>query len=197
MNSFIMKNERKAGFSLIEVILAIGVLSLAVLALLGLFAPTLTAVKEVVDTNISQSVLTRINYELDTADFDDVYDWALSGKFLFVWHQQTDPNDPDGSLEIRISELKSDLDKAVEDSLIDGSPFFALIAQGGSRDYDWNEGRDMEGFVPVSVYIFSAEYEQMGKLQGPSAYLTDGRYSLQNSIPFAMNLISYPYAKKR
>lgn len=51
----------RRGFTLTEVVLAVGVLSLAIVALLGLFGPTMSSVKNVVDRGGAIAVADQLN----------------------------------------------------------------------------------------------------------------------------------------
>jgi len=53
--------DNNKGFSLVEVVLAIGVLSLAIVSLLGLFGPIMSSVKNVVDHNLAATTVSKIN----------------------------------------------------------------------------------------------------------------------------------------
>jgi prepilin-type N-terminal cleavage/methylation domain-containing protein len=61
--------RRARGFSLIEVILSIGILAIAIVALLGLLGPSLGAVKTVLDTNAAVSAVEKMNTVLDSTPF--------------------------------------------------------------------------------------------------------------------------------
>lgn len=62
--------RRRVGFTLTEVVLAVGVLSLAILALVGLFGPTMSAVKDVVDRSDALAIADQLNSELQS---DEIY----------------------------------------------------------------------------------------------------------------------------
>lgn len=56
---------RRKAFTLIEVVIAVGVLSIAILTLIGLLGSTFTQVEEVVQTNRALSVIQAVNAALD------------------------------------------------------------------------------------------------------------------------------------
>ena len=58
---FIVSSSRRAGFSLIEVVLAIGIFLVTVLALVGLLGPTLQSVDEVEKTDEVSSIVNTMN----------------------------------------------------------------------------------------------------------------------------------------
>jgi len=77
MNSFRSPiRSRRAGFTLTEVLLAIGVLTIAVLALIGLLGPTIGQVSDVVANTEAMSTVSKVNATLQAEDFDDVYQWV-------------------------------------------------------------------------------------------------------------------------
>ena len=84
-----------------EVVLAIGVLSLAILALLGLFGPTVRSVRDVVDADEVNRAISQVNNALamDPPDpeptpyqpgthglsFEDAFDAASGGETYLIW----------------------------------------------------------------------------------------------------------------
>ncbi len=54
------RRPARSAFTLVEVVLAIGVLSLAIVALVALFGPTVNAVKSVIEVDQSASVASRV-----------------------------------------------------------------------------------------------------------------------------------------
>lgn len=95
---------RAAGFSLIEVVLAIGIFLVTVLALVGLLGPTLQSVDEVEKSDEVVSVVSTVNSFLQSSDainpngskFNTIYEAVRSDDFatLLVFRQFTDDNDP-------------------------------------------------------------------------------------------------------
>ncbi|MDR2429305.1 MAG: prepilin-type N-terminal cleavage/methylation domain-containing protein [Puniceicoccales bacterium] len=57
--------RHRAAFTLVEVMLAVGVLSLAILALVGLIGATFQQVEEIVETNRALAVASTVNATLD------------------------------------------------------------------------------------------------------------------------------------
>lgn len=68
---------RRIGFTLTEVILAVGVLSLAIVALIGLFGPTMGAVKGVIDRSGALAIADQLNAQLTSGEIFDSY--SISG----------------------------------------------------------------------------------------------------------------------
>jgi len=72
------KSSRRGGFSLIEVVLAIGIFLVTVLALVGLLGPTLQSVDEVEKTDEISSVVNTVNAFLQSSpNIAPNYQWGL------------------------------------------------------------------------------------------------------------------------
>lgn len=102
----ILEKER-AGFSLIEVILALGIFLVTVLAMVGLLGPTLASVDKVEKTDEVVSVVNTVNAFLQSSPdigddsasppvtkFEAIYEAILADGFatIFVFRQFTDGN---------------------------------------------------------------------------------------------------------
>jgi len=64
--------SHRRGFSLVEVILAMGVISVAVLALVALLAQTMPATREVIDSSKVAISVSKLRAFIDQLDFEDV-----------------------------------------------------------------------------------------------------------------------------
>lgn len=156
----LLKQGQKKAFSLVEVVLAIGVLSVAIIALLGLFAPTMTSVKGVLDRNRATAVMTQVNAFLRTditqgpqlTDFDDVYEWASDGHVLYIWEFQEDIDKP---LEWKI-ERDEDLnpfENDFDDGGVEGN-LYVVIISNASLDFDYAIPVDDAAYVPMKIAIY-------------------------------------------
>lgn len=90
---------RFAGFSLVEVVLAIGIFLITVLALVGLIGPTLQSVNEVEESDEIASIVNTINSYLQTAEeylpngtdsrfnvlFDSIADDGYATLIIYRW----------------------------------------------------------------------------------------------------------------
>jgi len=97
-NRFIISSARRAGFSLIEVVLAIGIFLVTVLALVGLLGPTLQSVDEVEKTDEVSSIVNTLNaflqnspdIALASSRFDSIYNAVESGGeatvYIYRWY---------------------------------------------------------------------------------------------------------------
>lgn len=96
-------SQRGAGFSLIEVVLAIGIFLITVLALVGLLGPTLQSVDEVEKTDEVSSIVNTVNAYLQSSPdiagagnskFNAIYEAVTAGgnqfATLFVFREYVD-----------------------------------------------------------------------------------------------------------
>jgi type II secretory pathway pseudopilin PulG len=105
------QQSRRGGFSLIEVVLAIGIFLITVLALVGLLGPTLQSVDEVEKTDEVASVVNTINAFLqnspeiansDETKFETIYD-AIAGDgyaTILVFRKYASTSDDTISLKV-------------------------------------------------------------------------------------------------
>ena len=68
------RQGKAAGFTLIEVAIAVGILAVALVALLGLMPAGMTNFRKAMDTSITAQIAQRILLDLQQADFDQVVD---------------------------------------------------------------------------------------------------------------------------
>ena len=110
----------RAAFSLVEVVLAIGIFLITVLALVGLLGPTLQSVDEVEKTDEVSSVVNTVNAFLQSSSkiapgaskFDAIYNAVGSGNFatMFVFRQFTTATGSDVQLQIGFSSADTEID---------------------------------------------------------------------------------------
>ena len=113
----IFKNApRRKGFSLVEVVLAIGIFLVTVLALVGLLGPTLQSVDEVEKTDEVSSIVNTVNAFLQSSPeiapgaskFDAIYEAVASGNFatMFVFRQYVDSTGNDIQIKVGFAEVR-------------------------------------------------------------------------------------------
>jgi len=83
----------RPGFSLFEVMLALGVMGLAVISILGLVAPTLGFVKQAQEINAGTTCIEKMNTILETAQFWDT-DTTLANETVWQWIRESDFDSP-------------------------------------------------------------------------------------------------------
>ena len=192
-------------FSLIEVVLAIGVLSLAVVAMLGLFAPTMNSVKQVVDGNKATALVGMINAQVnENMDYDDIGDGLATGgpMYFYAWERErtagnkkfvdivmTEPNgaantpataaDLNGDGNTTAASPFSDRDGGV----LAGPAFVVTFDQLtlGAGNYTYGNYTD-EAYIPFLVTIYQLDLNQGFD---------------RNKLTEANRVLSYPSAKLR
>ncbi|NCG08112.1 MAG: hypothetical protein GWO81_00855 [Verrucomicrobia bacterium] len=102
--------SRRCGFSLIEVVLAIGIFMVTVLALVGLLGPTLKSVDEVEQTDAITSVVNSLNAFLqqspeiapNASKFDAIFNAVANNGHatIFVFQTYLSANSTDTELKI-------------------------------------------------------------------------------------------------
>lgn len=125
MKTRVFVPSRLSGFSLIEVVLAIGIFLVTILALVGLLGPTLQSVDEVEKTGEVASVVNTVNAFLqhsqeiaptDSSKFDALYEAVSSGDhatlFVFRAYQDLDPDSNAISQMIRFSAAEESINRS-------------------------------------------------------------------------------------
>ena len=157
-------NRVKQGFTLIEVALAIGVLSLAVMAMLGMFAPTMTSVRDVLDSNQAIAVSDDVESYIESQPFSDVIDLVRpkeSPGILYVipYTQSVFNTTISGSkIESNIVTRFQDV-RRMGDSLetIEGSFFRVEIKQledDTGRPLDIYDNARNEAYLPMLIELY-------------------------------------------
>src|SRR5687767_4065395 len=67
--------ELRGGFSLVEVVLAIGVVSFAFVAILGLVPAGMSQFRQAIDTAVCAQIAQRVIGDAQQTDFDLLIDW--------------------------------------------------------------------------------------------------------------------------
>lgn len=159
----------KRGFSLVEVVLAIGILSLAILSLLGLFGPTMTSVRNVIDKNEATGIMTKINTEIQSdglqliaftrglSMFDAVNIWATNGQVFYFWTEQDIQGNELQTAEIQIGDNKNDIDI---ENINSSGVFVVVLSEANLADYSYANNSN-EAYVPVQVSIYSVPVDRL------------------------------------
>jgi type II secretory pathway pseudopilin PulG len=108
--------RRRSGFSLVEVVLAIGVFLITVLALVGLIGPTLKSVEDVERADEVTSVVNAVNAFLQSraeidpngSAFEVVYNAVASNNEATIFvYRYFDPSDDRVALEVGFSRFEA------------------------------------------------------------------------------------------
>lgn len=171
--------RQRIGFTLTEVVLAVGVLSLSIVALVGLFGPTMGAVKNVVDRSGALAVADHLNSQLLSGEIYQVFGvenaadpfLQLSGKLLdagatevpdeegvvYAWREYANAGNrgqaDDVSLQLSITRPASGVLPRIE-----GAVYFAVLEEGlqqSSNKYDFGQVAN-SAYFPIQVSIYEA-----------------------------------------
>lgn len=121
------------GFSLIEVVLAIGIFLVTVLALVGLLGPTLQSVDKVAKTDEVSSVVNTVNAFLQGSSeiapsgsrFDVIYNAVAAGNYatVFVFREYTSATATDVQLSVGFDQNETVAGASVIDPLAEVTDF--------------------------------------------------------------------------
>src|SRR3978361_1982183 len=74
------RSGKSAGFTLVEIAISIGILAVALVALMGMLPAGLSNFRKAMDTSITAQIAQRILLDMQQADFDKVIDSQPSDK---------------------------------------------------------------------------------------------------------------------
>lgn len=131
MTSVKQHSTRCLGFSLIEVVLAIGIFMVTVLALVGLLGPTLKSVDEVEQTDAIASVVNSLNAFLQqspeiapgASKFDAIFNAVANNGHATIFIFQSYLNEDSTNTELKIGFWGEDTDVATEAQIDKDSDF--------------------------------------------------------------------------
>jgi len=212
-------NQAELGFSLIEVVLAIGIFLVTVLALVGLLGPTLQSVDEVEKTDEVASIVNTVNAFLQNSPeiagtaskFDAIYEAVASSDYaaLFVFRRyvgtSTDVElvigfQPEASVAAEAELTASDFDNAA------GPIYRVLLTASSVTPELWLDDPDRdangvftlsttdpsvyaEGYLAMEVRIFA---EQPGPQFNPANVPPDyGTAFTLSSLPILEPIFTY------
>lgn len=86
-----MKRKRTRGFSLIEVVVAVGIFAFAIVGVLGLLTPTGKAITEVADNDAASRAIGAIQAGLQQTGFTNIKKYldAQDGKFGYLYSSKS------------------------------------------------------------------------------------------------------------
>ncbi|MEM8550132.1 MAG: prepilin-type N-terminal cleavage/methylation domain-containing protein [Verrucomicrobiota bacterium] len=179
------QHSNRPGFSLVEVVLAIGIIAIAVVALLGLFGPTVGGVKQIVDSNralsVTDAVRQYINQDLEFSELESTLSSSDGQYLLFVWSEQEDSgfdstNQDDTLIETFVSKNNSKRTNAIFDRNVPvtgpyednmhGSSYIAVLRQlqvakssTTAKPYDYGNTAS-QAYIPFLVSIYEVDRNQ-------------------------------------
>lgn len=137
INGLFLKASKK-GFSLIEVLLAIGILGGAILCLLGVFMPTLLKMREIEKTREIGDIEGKINGFIQARSFDEIFTYAKEGLCFYFY---SDVNS--------VQKVTKDIDE------IDGNSIIrvTLNTYGGEDIVAFKAEEYAKSYLPICVKI--------------------------------------------
>jgi type II secretory pathway pseudopilin PulG len=193
-NRFIISSSRLAGFSLIEVVLAIGIFLVTVLALVGLLGPTLQSVDEVEKTDEVSSIVNTLNAFLQNSPeiapgaskFDAIYNAIADGGeatvYIYRWYEDT--NDAQDSPIIR---LEAGFASAESDSVGAKSIVNARPSTGEAADFPKAAGTIYRAVLTPSS-VLPAAYRSANRNTSNEVYDLVGTLATYLEGSFAMEV---------
>ncbi len=193
MNSmrFTHSNSRRLGFTLIEVVLALGVFLVSVVALVGLLAPMLKSVDEIEKLDEITSVVNTVNAFLQSSPeiavrtgglvtktkFSAIYEAVATGDeatvFVYRYYDDTDPDKAEIRLEVGFS--------TAEEGIVGQD---SIINLGGTNPPDFGQAAG-----PIYRVVLSAS--PVIPLQ-PVALRSDPRDTQTGIYSLLVDLDDYP-----
>jgi len=180
-------NEKKPAFTLIEILLAMGIIGVSVIALLALLGQTLPAVRDVVDKTIADNALGKVdayiqrdaiydrrgNRETDPLtgedlgnSFEEVFDWVDPSVALytdiFAYNITPESTEEQDSFEkpMYYLEIVTQSERVMQDHFDEGriaGPVFLFRLTRSTMLDDNNWDVDKMTFIPLFVRVFSLE----------------------------------------
>ena len=154
---------KSRSFSLIEVVLAVGVFAFVILALLALLGPVFKSASQTGDTNRALAVMSEVETYLRTRPFREVYGWLENDrrKVLLVYKLRSDSPDapvinclvegdePEAPGEIELA------DGVVFKIILAPSNLYQLTLEDGSFSSSLPPYAEFEeGYLPIEVRIY-------------------------------------------
>ena len=101
-------NAKKKAFTLVEVMLAVGVIAVSITSMIGLLGAITANITQIRHQQKAASCVTQMETVLRTKRFDDVFRWVSNPSqpyVVYFWDEYQNPDDPDNtSLIPRCSE---------------------------------------------------------------------------------------------
>lgn len=174
----------RPAFSLVEVVLAVGVLSLAIAALVGLFGPTVDAVRDVVESDAALGVQDRMRAILQTPDndgdaeveglsFDDVWSAASAPSpaknLILMWNERTYTDGVAGPPVFQnfrgAGTAFTAAISAINTGVLDG-PIYAAVLQPVEGFAYSADAEASAGMVPIKVTILTVDPDALAASGG-------------------------------
>ena len=162
-----------AAFSLVEVVVVIGIFAVAILALLGFFLPTLRNMAVVSETDRAIAAGERVAEFLQTRDFPLIYRWTAEGRQKRLLSYEVETGSDRHQVRGKVVEWG---DSAVEADFgaLSGTPFLVTVSASSLNRDPGEEGRAPDvlpgtmagyrkGYLALKVRIYTLPNPQPGQ----------------------------------
>ncbi len=166
-HSALGKEIETLGFTLLEVVLAVGLLALSLLALAGLLAQSARNLSQARSRIQTEALASELEVFLQAKDFQTVYKWIAqdTSKVLFYYTVQSDANtgrEPTNSLlrDSTYTNLQDELSRSIGPVLkiiLKNSPL-SHSSSTGSEDaasLPANSGDYLQGYLALEAWIYT------------------------------------------
>lgn len=135
-------------FTLVEVVLAIGVIAIAIMALLGLIGPTLNQVRNVIDSSQAIAAMSKFNVYIDeTLTFDELFGKIGGGSAdYYVYDRIVTQNNIDG-IETVVTDNLGNVNADYGNRIISGSVYRFILSRSSMWEVTVAEGGNPEDTV--------------------------------------------------
>ena len=96
----------RGAFTLVEVMLAVGVMAIAISSMIGLLSAITANINQIRQQNKAVTLVANVETILKEKNFDTVYQWVLNPTephVIYFWDEYQNPDDPDNSSLVTIS----------------------------------------------------------------------------------------------
>jgi len=156
---------RQRAFTLLEVVLAVGVLALALISLAGLLARSSQNLSEAFSQNKAEALAGKLDAFLREKEFNEVYSWIAgdSQKVLFFYSFQPDPDLEKWDLMLRETDFTGLRDEISRSR----GPLLKIILKSSPLSFQETGENEVaptlpaspddyaEGYLPVEAWVYS------------------------------------------
>lgn len=92
--------KKRGGFTLVEVMLAVGVMAIAISSMIGLLSAITANINQIRQQNKAVSLIANLETTLKEKNFETVYSWVqnpANPHIIYFWDEYQNPEDPDNS----------------------------------------------------------------------------------------------------
>ncbi len=150
----------KKAFSMVEVVFSLGIITLAILVLVGLFGSTLKSTKSVIDSDRANSVIHRINTYLKVTPFNTVYAQIAANNLITLYYLSVeDASDTNGKLILKQSagSYSTTILNHFNDDTVHGSVLVVFLQKSPieTNSLPASVSSYSKGYLPIEVSVFA------------------------------------------